>query len=357
MGLFILGATNLCALELTANNRNDVAAIGIGTAGIKIVSLLSRKTVLVDRFAYVSCDDEDFSTVEPQDTIHIDSPVDQKLTPAIVRGLALRFHSRIREMVSGSRVVLIVAGLGGATGSGLAPVVASIARECGATAVGVAVMPFDFEKKTKFYAGVSLRRLRAAARGVVVIDNETLLRSSSEDTTLANIYDTANKAGVKALGSLLSRATEGSRPVGLNKFLGTVLREGYSLLGVSSSGSEDKAEDALAGAVVSIGKLGDPKEATHALVSMNGDSTLTASEVGLVVDRVSSATGNPGLDVEYGVDYSGTAQLQVSLVASGFGSTKYDDYDPIAKVLGERVLDDDMDCALPEGLDALQCCD
>jgi cell division protein FtsZ len=353
----MLDATNLCALELTPNNREDVTAIGIGSAGIKIVSLLSRKTVLVDRFAYISCDDGDFSTVEPKDTIHIESPVDQKLTPAIVRGLALRSHPRIRSALSGSRVVFVVAGLGGATGSGLAPVVASIARECGATAVGVAVMPFDFEKKTKFYAGVSLRRLRATAKGVVVIDNEVLLRSSPEDTTLADVYDTANKAAVKALGSLLSRAAEGSRQLGLNKLLGTVLRDGYSLLGVSSSGSEDKAEDALAGAVVSLGKLGDPKEATHALVSMNGDSTLTAPEVALVVDRVSSATGNPGLDVEYGVDYAGTAQLQVTLLASGFSSTKYDDYDPIAEVLGDRVLDDDMDCALPEGLEALQCCD
>ena len=355
--MFILGATNLRALELIDNNREDVTVIGIGSAGVKIVSLLSRRTLLVDRFAYVSCDDGDFSTVEPKDTIRIESPIDQKLTPAIVRGLALKSHTRIRDVVSGSGVVFVVAGLGGATGSGLAPVVASISRECGATAVGVAVMPFDFEKKTKFYAGVSLRRLRAAARGVVVIDNEMLLRSSAEDTTLADIYDTANKAAVKALGSLLSKATGGSRPVGLNKLLGTVLCDGYSLLSVSSSGSEDKAEDALAGAVVSLGKLGDPKEATHALVSMNADSSFTAREVGLVVDRVSSVTGNPGLGVEYGVDYSGTAQLQVSLLASGFGSTKYDDYDPIAKVLGDRVLDDEMDCALPEGLDALEYCD
>jgi cell division protein FtsZ len=357
MGLFILDDTNLRALELTVNNHEEVAAVGIGSAGIKIVSLLSRRTVLVDRFAYVSCDDGDFSTVEREDTIAIESPVDQKLTPAIVRGLALRQHGRIMEALRGSKVVFVVAGLGGATGSGLAPVVASIAKECGATAVGVAVMPFEFEKKTKFYAGVSLRRLRAAARGVVVIDNETLLRSSSEDTTLADIYDTANKAAVKALSSLLSRATEGARPLGLNKLLGTVLRDGYCLLGLSSSGSEDKAEDALAGAVVSLGKLGDTKEAAHAVVSMNGDSTLTAPEVGLVVDRAGSATGNSGLDVEYGVDYSGTAQLQVALLASGFGSTKYDDYDPLAKVLGDRVLDDEMDCALPEGLEFLQCCD
>lgn len=355
--MFILDATKVCAPELVADNRSEVTAVGVGSAGTKIVSLLSRKTLLVDRFVYLSCDDGDFSTVDSKDTILIGSPVDQKLTPAMVRGLALGAYPKIREAIGGSKVVFVVAGLGGATGSGLSPVVASIAQQCGATTVGVAVMPFEYEKKSKFYAGVSLRRLRGAAKGVVVIDNETLLRSSPEDNTLADVYDTANKAAVRALGSLLSKAADGSRAVGLSKLLGTVLRDGYSLLGVSSSGSEDKAEDALAGAVVSLGKLGDPKEATNAIVSMSGDSTLSAPEVGLVVDRVGSATGNQEMDVEYGVDYSGSATLQVSLLVSGMSSTKFDDYDPLAKVLGDRVLDDEMDFVLPEGLEALQSCD
>ena len=292
--------------------------------------------------------------MDRRDTVLIESPVDQKLTPSVVRGLALGSRRKIREALGDSGVVFVVAGLGGATGSGLAPMVASIAEECGAVAVGVAVMPFDFEKKMKFYAGISLRRLRATSRGVVVLDNDGLLRSSSDDTTLADLYDTANKAAVRALGSLLLRSAEGSRPLGLIKLLGTVLQDGYALLGVSSSRSADKAEDALAGAVVSLGKLAVTKNASRAVVSLSGDSSLTAPEVGLVIDRVGSATGSAGLDVEYGVDYSGSSQLQLSLLASGFGATKYDDYDPIAKVLGDRVLDDEMDFALPEGLEALQ---
>jgi cell division protein FtsZ len=342
---------------MIVNDRAKVTAVGIGSAGIKIVSLLSRKSLVVDRFAYVSCDDSDFSTVDLKDTILLESPVDQKLTPPMARGLALGAREKIKNAVQGSEVVFVVAGLGGATGSGLAPFVASLARECGAIPVGVAVMPFEFEKKMRFYAGVSLRRLRATSRGVVVVDNDTLLRSSPEDTTLADLYDTANKAVVKALGSLLSKSSEGSKPVGLNKLLGAVLQDGYTILGVSSSGSPDKAEDALAGAVVSIGKIADAREATRAVVSLNGDPTLTAPEIGLVVDRVGVVTGSQELDVEYGVDYTGSAQLQVGLLASGFSSTKYDDYDPLAKVLGDRVIDEEMDFALPEGLEALQSCD
>ncbi len=342
---------------MIVNNRGSVAAVGVGSAGIKIVSLLSRKSLVVDRYLFVSCDEDDFSTVEEKDTILIESPVDQKLTPSIVRGLALGSCPRIAKSLAGSEVVFVVAGLGGATGSGLAPLVASLAKESGATTVGVAVMPFGFEKKLKFHAGVSLRRLRAASKGVIVVDNDNLMRSSPEDSTLANLCDSANKAAVKALGSLLSKASDGSRPVGLNKLLGTVLQEGYALLGVSSGGGADKMEDALAGAVVSLGNLAKAKEASRAVVNLDGDSTLSAREVGLALERLGSMMDNQDVDVEYGVDYTGASQLQVSLLASGFRSTKYDDYDPLAQVLGDRVLDDEMDACLPEGLEALQSCD
>lgn len=342
---------------MSVKNRGEITAVGVGTAGTKIVSLLSRKSLLVERYVYVSCDEGDFGTVEKADTVLIASPVDQKLTPSMVRGLALSSGSRIADALAGSRVVFVVAGLGGATGSGLAPLIASIAQASGATTVGIAVMPFGFEKKLRFYAGVSLRRLRAASKGVIVIDNDTLMRSSPEDSTLPNLCDSANREAVKAMGSLLSKASEGSTPVGLNKLLGTVLQEGYTLLGVSSNQGADKTEDALAGAVVSLGNLAKAKEASRAIVSLDGDPSLSAREVGIAVERLGSMMDSQNVDVEYGVDYRGTAQLQVSLLASGFRSTKYDEYDPLAQVLGDRVLDDEMDASLPEGLEALQSCD
>jgi cell division protein FtsZ len=331
--------------------------VGIGSAGVRVVSMLSKRALLVDRFAYISCDGGELHDSNPSEAILVESPVDQKLTPSMVRGLALKSYPSIVRAVSGAKVVFVVAGLGGATGSGLAPLVASVAQECGATTIGVAMMPFEFEKKMKFYAGVSLRRLRAASRGVIVIDNDNLMRSAPEDSTLTGLYDSANNEAVKALGSMLSKASKTSVPVGLNKLLGTVLQDGYSLLGVSSSAAPDKAEEALARAVVSLGKLAEAEEANRAVVILNGDSSLSGQEVGLAVKRLGSMINNKSVDVEYGVDYSGSAQLQVSLLASGFRSTKYDDYDPLNQALGDKVLDDEMDTCLPDGLDALQPCD
>ncbi|MDV3244656.1 MAG: hypothetical protein LYZ66_05730 [Nitrososphaerales archaeon] len=342
---------------MSDQTSGGIVAVGIGSAGSRIVSLLGKESLLIDRVAFISCDNNDFEGVHTGEVIKIDSPVDQKLSPALVRGLTLKHCDEIRRLLEGARVVFVVAGLGGATGSGLSPMVASIAQECGAVTVGVAVMPFDFEKKLRFYAGIALRRLRGAARGVIVIDNDTLLNSAPRGSTLTDIYTTANREAAKTLSSLLSRSSESSVPVGLNKVLGTVLQEGYSLLGLSSSDSPDKAEEALAGAVVSIGKLAETREANHAVVILTGDASLSAAGVGVAVKRLGSMINNQSVDVEYGVNYSGTSQLQVSLLASGFKSTKYDDYDPLVKVLGDRILDDEMDFALAEGLESIPSCE
>jgi cell division protein FtsZ len=338
-------------------NPVEITAVGLGSAGTKIVSLLSRQSLLIDRSVYVSCDGNDFRNVEGGEKILIESPVDQKLTPSQVRGLSISSHSRIRAALSGSKVVFVVAALGGATGSGLAPLVASMANESGAITVGVAVMPFEYEKKLRFYAGVSLHRLRSASRGVIVVDNDTLMESSGDESTLLGIYEAANREAVKALGSILSRPSESSVPLGLNKLLGTVLQDGYTLLGLSSSCSSDKAEQALAGAVVSIGKIAETGEASRAVVVLMGDASLSAKEVGTTVERLGTMLNNKAVDVEYGVSYSGTSLLQVSLLASGFRSTKYDDYDPLRKVLGDRAIDDEIDASLPLGLELLQPCE
>ena len=107
---------------------------------------MSKETTLVDRFGYVTCDQSDLDVVEGGERILIDCPIDQKLTPPMVRGLSIRYRDEIRSLVDGAKIVFIVAGLGRATGSGLAPVVAELAKESGADAVSVAVMPFGFEE-------------------------------------------------------------------------------------------------------------------------------------------------------------------------------------------------------------------
>jgi cell division protein FtsZ len=257
------------------------------------------------------------------------------------------------SLLDGAKIVFIVAGLGRATGSGLAPVVAELAKENGVDAVSVAVMPFGFEEKLRFYSGLALRRLRAVSRGVVVVDNDTLLKSTT-NATLKEVYDIANSEAVKALSSLLARQSEDSIPVGLNKVLGTVFQEGYSFLSSASSGSVDKTEEALSRAIIGISKRAETKDANHAVVVLTGDSTLRAGETATAVKRLGSMFGSEAIDVEYSVNYRGGSQLQVSVLASGFKATRYDEYDPLSSL---STIDDGMEYSLPSGLEMLGPCD
>jgi cell division protein FtsZ len=313
---------------------------------------------MIDRFAYISCDRSDLERIQSQRKLLIDGPIAQKLSPSMVRGLAIGHRDAMRELIRGSKVVLVVAGLGGATGSGLAPIVAELAKECGSIPVSVAIMPFGFEKKLRFYAGLALRRLRASSSGVIVVDNDDLLRASGEDATLKEIHDLANFEVVGALSCLLSKPSENAIPAGLNKVLGTVLQDGYSILSTARSGSVDKTEEAIARAVIGINAMAEGKEARHAVVALSGDSTLSASETGMAVKRLGSIMGNEAMDLEYSVRYTGQSQLLVGVLASGFKSTKYDEYDPLGSIFGKNdVIDDGMDYALIPGLESLQSCE
>lgn len=330
----------------------QVLAVGIGSAGARIVSALSRETTLVDRFAYVTCDGSDVETLDGEKVV-IDCPIDQKLTPPMVRGLSIPHQKEIADLVAGAKVVFIVSGLGRATGSGLAPIVSQLARESGAETVAIAVMPFGFEEKLRFYAGLALKQLRRTSRGVVVVDNDALLRTSG-DATVRELYETANGEAVKALGTLLAKQSESSIALGLNKVLGTVIQDGYSFLTSASSGSFDKTEEALSRAIIGISKRAETKDANHAIVMLRGDSGVSAAETATAVKRLSSMFGNDALDIEYSVSYRGGSQLQVSVLASGFKATRYDEYDPLASL---DSIDDGMDYCLVSGLDPIAPCE
>src|SRR5271155_5059132 len=104
-----------------SNSSSEVVAIGIGSAGIRIVSALSRETTLVDRFAYVTCDPADLESAGDGEQLVIETPIVQKPSPSAVRGFAMSHHGEMKELVKDAKVVFVVAGLGRATGSGLAP--------------------------------------------------------------------------------------------------------------------------------------------------------------------------------------------------------------------------------------------
>lgn len=333
-----------------------IVVVALGSAGSRIASLMSKESLFVDKFLFISCDKSDFVFAGENKKILVETPVGQKLTPPLVRGFALKYLEQIKSDLEEARIVFVISGLGGATGSGLSPLVAELAAELGKLTVSIAVMPFEFEKKLLYNAGVALRWLRRFSKGVIVVDNNNLFKVSSNTLSIQEIYSIANHECVRALSALFQRQNQSNLALGVNKVLSAVVRNGYSLLSISNSESPEKTEEALAGAILSIGKIAQPSEAEKAIIVLDSDRCLPASDVALAVSRFGSMI-NSNVDVDYTVVQTGASQLQVSIVASGFKTTKYDNFDPLYKIFRGQNLEEQMDIAFPFDSENIEQCE
>jgi cell division protein FtsZ len=153
-----------------------------------------------------------------QSTIPIKRQIGSDLTRGLGSGgdpdqgrlAAEQAEATIRELVTGARVVFLLTGLGGGTGSGASPVVARIARECGALVLGVATLPFDFEGKLRArHATEGMEQLKQAADAVICVPNQRVFDGAEDKKIpLIEVFRKSNQLlsqGVMGLVQLLTQ--------------------------------------------------------------------------------------------------------------------------------------------------------
>ncbi len=314
---------------------NRVIGVGVGSAGCRITSRISRFKTGIDRFYYISLDENDLRGVPSQEAIHLPPQSIIKSEPSVARGAGLKHHSKIRSILKGVDVSIIIAGLGGAVGSGLAPLVAEIAREEGAFTLALVVMPARYEHSRLFYSAVALRQLKTICDNVVVVDNDDLSRRFGDEPIL-DLYDEVNERLAFALSRLLGALDGRDYALGLGKLIASTARERYTLLAMSD---RKGMLEAVSEAATAIYGKASPSEAESALLYLSGPNDLSAS---LVEDSIKHLTSLFGctLKVEYGFSANGYTKVTAVVLASGFKSTRLIGYDPL-----DGILDLKIDCA------------
>ena len=178
-------------------NDASIRFLAVGHAGAQILNGLRTRSGSALECAHADTSPESLRT----------SPIDRRITlglsvshglgaggdPDIGRLSAEADLSAIREFTQGARLVFVVAGLGGGTGSGAAPVIARAARESGALVLVIATTPFDFERRRVAYAQESLERLKVAADAVLAISNQRVRRMHDDRTHPHELYQFANE--------------------------------------------------------------------------------------------------------------------------------------------------------------------
>jgi cell division protein FtsZ len=228
---------------------------------------------------------------------------------------------RLEAIAQNADLVFIVAGLGGGTGTGAAPVVARVAKEQGALVLAFALLPFSFEgERRRQQAQAGLEQLKAQADAVICIANDKLFKVAGENATAADAFRQGNElvgTGVQAFWQLLSR--KGLINVDfadLRNALGSKHSDGIFSFG-SATGS-DKSR--LAVKAVMDNPLLDSGEALGkaetVLVSVLGGPDMTLSDVQRAVEPISRATPRGHVIMGAAIDESHGDRLTITVVAT-----------------------------------------
>ncbi|HKT11069.1 MAG TPA: cell division protein FtsZ [Terriglobia bacterium] len=244
--------------------------------------------------------------------------------PDVGRAAALEDTDKIVEALEGADMVFITAGLGGGTGTGGAPIVASLARELGALTVGVVTKPFAFEGRRRMtQAEYGLSELSQAVDTVICIPNERLMEFVDKGTSFFEAFRIADdilRQGVQGISDIITITGIINRDFADIK---TIMEGmGYAVMGTAIGRGENRAVDATNQAIASpLLEDASINGAQGILLNITGSSMLTLHEVHEASSIVQqSAADNANIIFGAVLDESMEDAVKVTVIATGIKS-------------------------------------
>jgi cell division protein FtsZ len=243
--------------------------------------------------------------------------------PRVGRESAEESVEAIRSAVAGADMVFITAGMGGGTGTGAAPIVAQLARECGALTVGIVTRPFFFEGTPRLRQAQSgVDALNESVDTLIIIPNDKLLETSDESTSMLDAFACADDVLCSATRGISALITE-TGVVNLDfADVRSVMRNGgNALMGTGAASGPTAAEDAARMAIHSP-LLDDVsiEGATSILVNITGPRSLGIKQISKAATVINSEAG-AGAHVFLGTvidDAMPDGEVRVTVIATGF---------------------------------------
>ena len=242
--------------------------------------------------------------------------------PEVGEEAAKEEEEAIRNILKGSDMVFVTAGMGGGTGTGSAPIVARIARELGALTVAVVTTPFNFEGKLRMHqAEEGIKKLRASVDSLIVIPNQQVFKDMEKNLTVQNafrIIDDILRQGVQGISDIITKPGLVNRD--FNDVESVMKGQGDAILGTGIGKGENRAVDAATAAINN--KLLENVRidgAKNVLINICGNSGVRMAECDEIANIV-TASANPDAKVLWGqvIDDSMEDTICVTVIATGF---------------------------------------
>ena len=304
-----------------------IKVIGVGGGGGNAVTHMINAGIEGVDFICANTDAQALSNTKIKTALQIGGNITKGLgagaDPEVGRQAAMEDRDRLMEVIDGSDMLFITAGMGGGTGTGAAPVVAQVARECGVLTVAVVTKPFVWEGgKRMRIADTGICELAKSVDSLITIPNEKLLAVLGAQISLMDAFKAANQVLQGAVQGIADLIT---RPGLINVDFAdvrTVMSEmGMAMMGTGTATGDDRAREAAEAAMSSpLLEDIDLTGANGILVNVTAGPDMSIGdfhEVGQTVEEFSSDDAT--VVVGTVIDPEMSNQIRVTVVATGLG--------------------------------------
>ena len=309
-----------------ANRSAKIMVVGCGGGGGNAV--LAMMSNAIEGVEFVICNTD--SQALYRSNVPVKIQIGKNLTrglgaggnPEVGKKAALEDIEAISAILDGADMVFVTAGMGGGTGTGAAPIVASIAKDKGALTVGVVTKPFSFEgKKRSLQADMGLRELEKCTDTLITIPNQRLLGIVDKKTSLLDAFTTADSVLVNAVKGISNLITVHGH-VNLDfADVQTIMSEmGQALMGSGIAVGDNKAIEAAQKAIHSpLLEEASIKGAKGILINITGGPDMTLYEVNEAAMEI-QRNAHEDANIIFGsvIDPTFKDEIMVTVIATGF---------------------------------------
>jgi cell division protein FtsZ len=304
-----------------------IKVVGVGGGGSNAVARMLQEGLAGIEFYILNTDKQALAASPVPNKIAIGKKLTSGLgagaDPSVGRQAALEDTEGIIEILEGADMVFVTAGLGGGTGTGAAPVVASLAKELGALTVAVVTKPFAFEGPRRMkQAERGMAELAGSCDTVISIPNEKLLTLAPKGTSFFDSFRLADdvlRQAVQGIGDIIT--TPGLINRDFSDIRTIMAGMGYAMMGTAVATGENAIVDAARQAINSpLMEEGGVHGARGVLINITASSQLGIHEVHEACTLIRTATQNDDVQINFGVvlDEKMGASVKITVIATGF---------------------------------------
>lgn len=331
-------------LHEESNGPAKIKVVGIGGGGGNAINSMIQAHVEGVEFIAANTDVQALTSSLAPVKIQLGGQLTKGLgagaNPEIGKRAALEDLDKLSQILDGADMIFVTAGMGGGTGTGAAPIVASLAKEKGCLTVAVVTKPFLFEGKRRLVQAESgLRELRSAVDTVITIPNQRLLNVVGKQTSLRDAFricDDVLRQAVQGISDLIT--VPGLINLDFADVQTIMSEMGMALLGTGVARGENRAAEAAQKAISSpLLEESSIEGARGVLINITGGPDLTLFEVNEASSLIKEVA-HEDAQIIFGsvIDENMQGEIRVTVIATGFGDAK-DGVSPTPLVIPKKT--------------------